>query len=361
MAKKENHICFFNSHEEWGGGEKWHSETAFHLYKKKQAVVLIAHKHGRLIKKMQYSMPVMSVLLSNLSFLNPIAYIRLIRIFKQYNVKTIVLCLPIDVKVAGLAAKIAGVKNIIYRRGSAIPIKNSVYNRFLFSRVITNVIANSEATKNTILQNNEKLISRDKITVLYNGIDIPPIPLKVENEKIIIAAAGRLEPQKNFLQLVDIAKKLKENNCDFEIQIAGKGSEKELLKDKIKEYSLKKHIKLVGFQSDLGDFLKQADIFVLTSHWEGFGFVLAEAMVQTLPIVAYNVSSNPELVENNVNGFLVEYNNELEFSQKLVELINNKELRISMGEKGREIVEHKFSAQKSHAKVEEFLLQLHNN
>lgn len=52
-----------------------------------------------------------------------------------------------DIKTAGPAAKLAGVARIIYRRGSAIPIKNSLLNRFLFKRVLTDIIANSEATK----------------------------------------------------------------------------------------------------------------------------------------------------------------------------------------------------------------------
>lgn len=64
-----------------------------------------------------------------------------------------------------LASKKAGVKHIIYRRGSVLPFKNSFINRYLFSSIITGIIANSEATKQTV-NAKHKMFSYRKIFVL---------------------------------------------------------------------------------------------------------------------------------------------------------------------------------------------------
>ncbi len=78
-----------------------------------------------------------------------------------------------DMKIASIAGKMAGVPKIIYRRGSAIPIRNSPINRYLFRRVITKIMANSKETKRTILANNQSLVPDDKIRVIYNGVYLP--------------------------------------------------------------------------------------------------------------------------------------------------------------------------------------------
>ena len=147
-----------------------HSDTILYLQDKKYSVFFCGQKRSAIVKKLTYKVPIFTINISNLSFLNPYTYLHLIRLFKKYRTHTVILCLPIDVKVAGVAAKLAGVRNIIYRRGSAIPVKNSWYNRFLFSKIITHVIANSHATAHTILAKNPKLFPKQNIHVLYMAL-----------------------------------------------------------------------------------------------------------------------------------------------------------------------------------------------
>lgn len=358
MNKSNDSICFLNSHPTWGGGEKWHLETSEYLHKKGKNVFVCAYSKGALIERLSKSIQVEGVCSSNLNFFNPFAYIQAYKILKKHSVKTIILCLPIDVKVAGVVAKFLGIKNIIYRRGSAIPIKDSLYNRFLFSKVLTHIIANSEATKNTILEKNQKLFPREKITVLYNGIEIPQIEKSQiidGNKPFIIGAAGRLEQQKNFFSLIEIAKILKQKNLNFKILIAGKGSLHDALQQEIIANQLEKFVELVGFQSDMQKFYSQLDVFALTSLWEGFGFVLAEAMTHYLPLVAYNVSSNVELIMHEKNGFLVELNNNQQFAEYLELLITQPIICKEMGLHARKFVEQQFDSNITMQKVELFL------
>ena len=164
-------ICFFNTAIAWGGGEKWHLETSTYLHTNGHDVIAVAHKKSVLLQKLkERNIPVIAVDITNLSFLNPFKHASLKKKLDQYSIDTIVMNLSRDVKIAGLCAKSIGVNRIIYRRGSAIPIKNTFLNRYYFSQILTEILANSLATKKTILQNNLNLFAEEKIKVIYKTI-----------------------------------------------------------------------------------------------------------------------------------------------------------------------------------------------
>jgi hypothetical protein len=140
------------------------------LQKKDYQVMVITNSKSELKQKLQDSgVPTYSFRISNLSFVNPFKLIHLTCRLKSLRVKTIIINLSADLKVAGIASKIAGVDRIIYRRGSAIPIRNTFLNRYLFGHVVDEIISNSEETKRTILSKNPNLISDQKIKIIYNG------------------------------------------------------------------------------------------------------------------------------------------------------------------------------------------------
>lgn len=354
-------ICFFNSCKTWGGGEKWHLENALHLQHCGYNVVMGVYKNGELHRKSKKSdLKCFSHKISNLSFLNPLAYFTIKFQLEKHNVSHIIMAVPSDIKVAGIAAKLAGIKHIIYRRGSAIPIKNTKYNSFIFKSILTKVIANSIATKNTILQNNPSLIDENKIAIIYNGFNINAfdaintLPFDKAN-KIIICTIGRMVEQKNQKILLDVAEILKKKNLDFLIKIGGDGILKEKIDNEIKKRSLQKYVELSGFVSDVKSYIASSDIFVLPSKWEGFGFVLAEAMALKKPIVAFNISSNPELIEHNETGFLAEKNDNTQFAQYIYNLAKDNTLRIALGIKGREKIEKQFTIEQSRKQLTELL------
>ena len=167
-------VCFCNSNIPWGGGEKWHLEAALALAARGWRVLFLCHPQGELVKRLQGSaeIRVVPLPLGRLSFLNPFTHIRLVHFFRQEGVDTLIMNLPADLKAAGPAAKAAGVRRIVYRRGSALPVRNSLLNRYLYGRVITRLIVNSEATRRMALINNPRLIAKDRIAVLPNGIDV---------------------------------------------------------------------------------------------------------------------------------------------------------------------------------------------
>jgi glycosyltransferase involved in cell wall biosynthesis len=106
---------------------------------------------------------------------------------------------------------------------------------------------------------------------------------------------------------------------------------------------------------DMNSFMAQIDIFVSTALWEGFGFVLAEAMVAKKPVLAFNLSSNPELVKDGENGFLIPPENTGLFAEKLELLINDSSLRKQLGENAYTFAKTNFEKEKQFQKLIDFI------
>jgi glycosyltransferase involved in cell wall biosynthesis len=355
-----NRICFFNSVKSWGGGERWHRDMALRLSDKSYKVMVITNRSSELRNRLKNSgIPVRHFKINNLSFLNPFSVLRLAFILKKQKVNTIIINLSADLKMAGIASWLAGIPNIVYRRGSAIPVRNSLLNRFLFKYIVDEVLANSEETKRTILSINKKLINENKIRIIYNGINLNEMDalssksLHIRKGKeIIIGNAGRLVKQKGQKYLIEIAAMLKSRGVDFKVLIAGEGKMEDELKNLVKKLELENHIKFIGFVDDMKSFMQSLDIFVLTSIWEGFGYVLVEAMACSKPVVAFNISSNPEIIIHGKTGFLVDPFNLDSFTDNIARLTNSTRLRQELGENGRQRVEEVFTIDRTLEKLE---------
>lgn len=356
-------ICFFNSCRFWGGGEKWHFETALLMKENGHDVVICSSKNSELsLKAKKSGIRVEEFNITNLSFINLMLMNRLRNFFSIEKFDVIILNLPADLKSAGVAAKSAGIRKIVYRRGSAIPVKNSLLNRIIFKNVVGSIIANSVETKNTVLKNNAQLFPEEKIYHLYNGIDIEEYEkrefqnlYKKTEYEIVIGNGGRLSKQKNQIFLIKMAEQLKKEGLKFKILIAGKGELEESLKSEAKLRGVEEEVIFLGFVENIKSFMKSIDIFLLPSHWEGFGYVMVEAMLCRKPVIAFNISSNPEIVEDGESGFLIEKDNIEECIKKIKLFAENPEEINRMGAKGEEYSKLKFSIKEAVKKLEEIL------
>ena len=358
-------ICFFNSTPAWGGGEKWHFEFSSSLYRSEHSIVLFAGNGGELRKRVvEAGIPSYGITVTNWSFLNPVKILRIARILKKEGARLIIMNLSADMKLAGIAAKIAGVKRIIYRRGSAIPIKNTSINRFLFRRILDEILANSHETKRTLLKNNPRLIDSSKIRVIYNGVKFDQFEAKGKNPcyqreegEVVLGNAGRLEKQKAQEYLVDLAVELKKRNQNFKIIIAGNGRLESQLREYAHSSGVADRIVFLGFIKDMSSFMDSIDIFVLTSRWEGFGYVIVEAMAKAKPVVAFDISSNPEIIEDGKNGYLVPPFDIGILSDRVTQLIDNRRLKKQLGDFAKESVYERFNYNRALSLVEEYLME----
>lgn len=167
-----------------------------------------------------------------------------------------------------------------------------------------------------------------KITKIYN-------PLTIENEKKSISTlttknisfTGRLSfEHKGIDMLLEIAKQIPD---DWTITIAGNGSdqEKTKLKTMIKEKNIVDKVIFSGPLKDdkLMQHYLNSSIYIMTSRWEGFGLVLAEAMSFGLPIIAFQQIGSDEVLSQGVFGVLVEQGNIKDMNDEISDLIKNKE------------------------------------
>ena len=123
-------------------------------------------------------------------------------------------------------------------------------------------------------------------------------------------------------------------NLDFEYWIAGEGELEKELKRLVVNLRLQNSVKFLGYVKDISSVLKKADIFLIPSLWEGFGLAAVEAMNASLPCVVGNVPGLGDLIKQDGNdAFLVAPYDEKIITQRLEQLIENKELRKVMGKK----------------------------
>ena len=359
-------ICFVNTNKKWGGGEKWHCEMAIQMKAMGHDVYFIAHPDGKVISSLQEkNINIIPFRIGNLSFLNHFKIRQITISLQDINPEVIVLNMPSDLKSIGIAASRAGIKNIIYRRGSAIPVRNTKFNRYLFKNVVSGIITNSEATKNTILQNNPELFDPEKIQVIYNGIDLHEFNnqetqnlIPKDDKKIILGNAARLSRQKGHEILFDIANILKERKINYHLYLAGSGEKEVQLKKLAEKLELRNNITFLGFVKNMKSFMEGIDIFLLTSEWEGFGYVLAEAMACSKPSIAFDISSNPELIDDGKNGYLIDAFNIDQFADRIISLSKNRELREELGHNAKEILLNKFTLEKSVKEFSRFISEL---
>ena len=359
-------VCYFNTTKFWGGGEKLHLEYAIEFHKKGYNVWLVSDKNGILTNKaLQLGLDCNTISAGNLSFLNPIKLIKLVAFYRRNKIDTVIFSTSQDAKLGSLSAKLAGLKNIVYLRGLATAIENSLVNRFMFSKMITHLAVNSDATKNTVVQYLSNHLANIKIGTIYHGIEINEDDtkdalilnaIKEKRKGIVLGNAGRLTRQKGQHHLIEVARILKSKNIEFTLFIAGTGELKAELELKIATYNLQLDVFLLGFVEDMETFNNSLDIFLLSSEWEGFGYVIVEAMVKSKPVVAFNISSNPEIISNNKTGFLVEFGDINGFTAKTQELIENEPLRKTMGQAGKQSVKDRFDIKDRITEFEYFIL-----
>lgn len=177
-------------------------------------------------------------------------------------------------------------------------------------------------------------IPREKINVIYNPIVDETIEklskvkvnhkfFKENRDYVIILGAGRLTKQKDFKTLIYAFKEVKKS-ISCKLVIVGEGEERGKLQSLIKKLGIEEDTDLVGFVQNPYCFMKNADLFVLSSAWEGFGNVIVEAMATGTNVVSTNCPSGPsEILDNGNFGELVEVGDYIQLSKAIINTLKN--------------------------------------
>ena len=248
---------------------------------------------------------------------------------------------------ACLSARIAAKKckaKIVYTRHTDAAPDRKLQNPIgkLINKVINNYFADGIiAVSNSAYKNLVNTgISSKKIEVIYNGVQPAKILSDDEKKNVfnsfgieygtkIIAIVARLEEFKGHEFFIDAAKIVKDSGYEAKFVIAGMGSRKDFLMQYSKEKKAD-NVVFLDFVKNIYDLNNITYIQVNASLYEAFGLAVVEAMRVGVPAVVSSYGGNLEVVENNVTGYIINGQNPEEFAEKIIKLIDDKELYATM-------------------------------
>ncbi|KIL52979.1 glycosyltransferase [Jeotgalibacillus campisalis] len=156
---------------------------------------------------------------------------------------------------------------------------------------------------------------RNKINVIYNIVS-PSVINKLSNQmndvfirnqgQKIILSVGRLHHQKGFEMAINACEELVKKGNNLKWFVIGEGEERSNLEKLIAQKKLQNHFILLGLKANPYPYIKQCDIYVQTSKFEGKSIALDEAKILCKPIIITNYSTAKDQIKNNINGLIVE-------------------------------------------------------
>jgi glycosyltransferase involved in cell wall biosynthesis len=340
-------ILFLNSlgKAKWGGGEKWMVNAGKGLASRGHKVT-IACIPGSVIEKKSRDAG-----LKTWSFFISvdIAFWKIpsLKLFLLNNkIDVLICCQNKDVKIGARAARQVGIKAIFARQGIQNLTNRKKYIK-PFTQYIDGIITNTNSIK--VIYESFGWFPDNFIHVVYNGVetdtDVQEMNLRekyqLPDNSSIIFSAGRLDRQKGFDLLIEVAKMAKDKNLNWQFIIAGEGKLKDTLNGQALRLGVSDMVHFTGFTHHVTAMLKASDVFVMPSRYEGMPNALLEAMAFGKANVATSVNGAPELVEDGVTGFLVETENTAQIFDKLSGILTNTALRKSMEQKSKKrVIEH---------------------
>ena len=205
----------------------------------------------------------------------------------------------------------------------------------------------------------EGRIEKTKIKYIPNYVERKTDKVSELKNKVIISV-GRLEPVKGFPDLIDVFAIFQKDHPEWSLKIVGKGSQEELLRNKIRAMNLQDKVFLIGEKNteELAEEYYNASLYVMTSYSESFGLVLLEAASFGLPLIAFDSAEGAkEIIQNGQNGYLIQNRNKEEMSNKIEEIIENREQMITLAKNAKNVL-NVFSKENVEKEWKEFLESL---
>jgi len=352
-------VLFVITKSNWGGAQRYVYDLATNIPKEYEAVVALGG-NGPLVQKLVAAgirtIPLDS-LERDISILKDIrSFLKLVSLFWSESPTIVHLNSSKAGGMGALAARICGVPRIVFTaHGWFHNEKRSVVARVLawILHLVTQVLVHTTIAVSHAAYRTAPL--KKSVRVIHNAVHITE-PLqradarKLLSEKgasfgseIAIGTIGELHANKGHDVLIESAKLLPESSS---IIIIGGGEKRKNIEQQINSEHLTSRVFLTGHIDTASQYLSAFDIFVLPSRTEALAYVVLEAGLAGLPVVASSVGGVPEIVENGVTGLLVPAENAKALAEALQKLIDAPELREQYGKALKEKVVREFSLER---------------
>jgi len=220
--------------------------------------------------------------------------------------------------------------------------------------------ANSRGARNFLVGRG---FAASRFTVIVNGVDAESVPaanLAVHTGPPAIVCVARFVPRKRHDVLIRALAQVRDAGQDFRCELIGYGPTVAEAEALVAEFGLGDRVGFAGRldQPAIARRLATADIFILTSLWEGMPGSVLEAMAAALPVVGSDVNGTNEVIVSGVTGTLVPPADVEATAAALLELARDPGLRVRMGRAGRERIEREYSFERVVAEKEAFYCEL---
>jgi len=347
-------ILFANTIQMFGGGEVWMLRALQALQQRGHEVALLCRpgtevgERARALGITVHAMPVRGDF-------GPLTIARAARLLRRHGYQIVLTNMDKELRFMGIAARLAGGCRVVARRGIDYPLKNRLRYRFSYNLLASAVIANSAATRAALLRN-APWLRPERVHVIYNGIDPRPYAapgegnfrrsLGVEEGVALVGFVGQLDERKGVEWLLPAFAALHRLFPASRLVMVGEGPMRESIGAWSREHGLADAIILAGFSSRIEEVMRDIDLLVLPSLWEGFGIVLIEAMAAGKPCVTTQVSSMPEIVIDGETGRVVPVRDSEALGAALIEVLSDPARAAAWGAAGRRRVEQHFTLER---------------
>lgn len=198
-------------------------------------------------------------------------------------------------------------------------------------------------------------VTYPKSSVIYNVIKLSEARNKANAFEVsyenhpVFSSMGRLHSRKGYHTLAKVHRRLLDEGLNHSIIIIGGGNEMENLKKQTIELNIEKSFLLLGSKQNPWPYIKNSDFFILPSQSESYPLTIGEVMGLHKPIISTNVGGIPEMIENGIDGILVNYNED-EIFQAMKGFLTNSEL-VDKITKGTKNVDNKFDENKIYHQI----------
>ena len=298
-------------------------------------------------------------------------FFNLIYVFRKFNMDIIHAHSVVPTGFIGvIVAKILRKPILITAHGMDI---SNYENSPFFKRLITFSLINSNkaiAVSEDLAKKIELMGINNNLLTLRNAVDInrfkPSKNIimrhsnKIKDDELLILFIGNIEIFKGIFELLEAFQQINSNNKNVKLMIIGGGTKEHKIKNKVSKYNLDDYVIFKGEISPetIQNYYQMADIFTLPSYTEGLPMVVIEAMACGIPVVGSNAGGIPELVKDNVNGFLVPPKDVEILKEKLEILVDNDKLRKKFGKGALETVDDEFNIDKKVEKLKKIYLEI---